>query len=96
MPSPAYELARRLQEAANHHESSWDKSKADELAERQGDFQQAYRVDLRTACQEKAGSMEVPVYLLLHYAWNDALDWAEEVRAAIDGPREQREGKGHG
>ncbi len=37
-----------------------------------------YGKTLEEACDEAAGKLSYPVYLLLKYTWNDATMWAEE------------------
>lgn len=43
------------------------------------DYAAFYTKTLQQACEEGAGELSTPVYLLLFYSWNDALDWADEV-----------------
>lgn len=83
----AVNLATSIHEAADIRESSYNKRAANKarLAAESAkqspyvDWNKFYKVSLRDACAQANPALAEPVFLLLHYAWNDALAWAERV-----------------
>lgn len=89
------ELAAALLDSAHAHEASFDRVAADRAtaaanAHNEGleftntnyrwvEYASFYTKTLRQACEDTAGALAEPVYLLLSYAPNDAQDWAMEV-----------------
>lgn len=64
----AKELAKLVQKTAEIYESSFVK------------HQMKYGMTLREAAEQACPKeLAFPVYLLLVYTWNDALDWASDT-----------------
>ena len=88
-------LANLVLDASNIRESSYDKASADaataEVAQHDPlgfiDYTKFYTKTLMQAATEACETaglastqMAMPVYLLLFCAWNDAIEWASQVR----------------
>lgn len=74
--------------AAKIREDSYDRKAADKASKGPRlivDYNKFYQKDLYEAAEEavkKVGlntEMVQPIYLLLSYTWNDALEWAESI-----------------
>lgn len=90
--SPAYVLAKAVLAAAEALENSYDHEAAKAFHEKHGkdalvDYTRFYRLSLEEAC-DLQGELSRPVELMLQSWWNDSIDWAKEIVAAVDGPRE--------
>lgn len=82
---PSIELARMVRNMAARHEDSW----ASQATESHPHGH--YALDLADMSQETP--LSYPVYLLLKYNWNDALDWADRV---LDGAKAASEAAAEG
>jgi len=81
-------LARAVKLAAKIKEESYDLKKAEKLdledTTKIANFEDCYTISLEEASDQAAEKVGfdkrgvLPVYLLLKYAWNDILDWADQ------------------
>lgn len=83
-------LATEVLAACKLYEESFDKEKAarmqeDAAAGKLANFAECYTMTLMQACTP-AGSLAMPVYLLLTGTWNDTLDWANTIVNAVKTP----------
>lgn len=76
--SKAQKLADAIVKSANARETSFDLDKAEAEREKglMADFESCYELTLQQACEQEAGKLATPVYLLLVNSWNDAMEWA--------------------
>lgn len=95
-------LAIAIMGSAKAHEESFDRDKANALHAECGEdyttgqFEQCYKISLIEACEQVAGELARPVYLLLRNSWNDALAWAEEIWMASDERKAELSGAAQG
>lgn len=79
-------LAKGIVDSAKRHEDSYNKAAADAATAAIEDddnehvfvdYSKFYRLTPQQAC-EPEGELAMPIYLLLTYSWNDALNWAND------------------
>lgn len=87
MASAAQTLARALDRAALLYSQSYDKQASDAAMEelktnplKPVDFGRFHMKTLHQCCMESNSDLAEPVYFLLKWTWNDALDWSKTVK----------------
>lgn len=79
-------LAQAILDSARVREESFDSARYQKEFDEQKiviNSEEYYGVSLQQACFTTNPELAVPVYLLLQYTWNDAIDWAYHILKVV-------------